>query len=206
MLTVHHLNNSRSQRIVWLCEELDFDYKLVRHQRNPTTHRSPDSLNAVHPLGKAPTIEHDGQLIVETDAIIEYICNKLAGGRLSHGPNSADYGEYLQWLAFSEGTLIPPLVFYLITALTGGAGNDVVKGFYDAEIVRNHKYLEDTFADREYIVQSGFSAADVNLGWTLEYTEGLGLLKSYRVWKHMSVGCARAPATNVRSNAEGHRT
>lgn len=206
MLTVHHLNNSRSQRIVWLCEELDLDYKLVRHQRNPTTHRSPDSLYAVHPLGKAPTIEHDGQLIVETDAIIEYICNKLAGGRLSHGPNSADYGEYLQWLAFSEGTLIPPLVFYLITALTGGAGNDVVKGFYDAEIVRNHKYLEDTFADREYIVQSGFSAADVNLGWTLEYTEGLGLLKSYRVWKHMSVGCARAPATNVRSNAEGHRT
>src|SRR5271163_524717 len=70
MLTVHHLNNSRSQRIVWLCEELDLDYKLVKHQRNPKTHRSPDSLNAIHPLGKAPTIEHDGKLIAETDAVI----------------------------------------------------------------------------------------------------------------------------------------
>jgi glutathione S-transferase len=179
MLTVHHLNNSRSQRIVWLCEELDLDYKLVKHQRNPKTHRSPDSLNAVHPLGKAPTIEHDGKLIAETDAVIEYICHKLAGGRLSHGPDSADYGEYLQWLAFSEGTLIPPVLFNLICALTGGAGNDVVKGFYDAEIVRNHQYLEDTFADREYIVKSGFSAADINLGWTLEYSEGRELLNPY---------------------------
>jgi glutathione S-transferase len=179
MLTVHHLNNSRSQRIVWLCEELDLDYKLVKHQRNPKTHRSPDSLNAIHPLGKAPTIEHDGKLIAETDAVIEYICHKLAGGRLSHGPDSADYGEYLQWLAFSEGTLIPPVLFNLICALTGGAGNDVVKGFYDAEIVRNHQYLEETFADREYIVKSGFSAADINLGWTLEYSEGRELLTPY---------------------------
>ena len=85
MLTVHHLNNSRSFRIVWLCEELGLDYKLVQHTRDKETLRAPDSLKKIHPLGKAPVIEHDGQTIAETDAIIHYICNKIAGGRLSHG-------------------------------------------------------------------------------------------------------------------------
>jgi glutathione S-transferase len=178
MLTVHHLNNSRSLRIVWLCEELGLDYKLVRHQRNPETQRSPDSLNQIHPLGKAPTIEHGGQIIVETDAIIEYICHKLAAGRLSHGPNSPEYGEYLQWLAFSEGTLMPGLVFDLIYAWTGD-GNATLKGFYDVEIAKNHQYLEDTLTNREYILKSGFSAADVNLGWTLEMSECRGRLKPH---------------------------
>ncbi len=73
MLTVHHLNNSRSQRILFLCEELEIEYDIVKHQRDAETQRSPDSLNQVHPLGKAPTIEHDGKLIVESEAIIEYI-------------------------------------------------------------------------------------------------------------------------------------
>lgn len=178
MLTVHHLNNSRSLRIVWLCEELGLDYKLVQHQRDPETQRSPESLNKIHPLGKAPTIEYDGKAIVETDAIIEFICNKLASGRLSHGPQSPAYAEYLQWLAFPEGTLMPGLVVDLIYAWTGG-GNEVFKGFFDAEIVKNHQYVEDTLADREFILKSGFSAADINLGWTLEFTECRGRLKSY---------------------------
>ena len=82
MLTVHHLNNSRSQRIVWLCEELGIPYALVKHQRDAETLRSPDSLKHVHVLGKAPAIEHNGLVIIETDAIIEYICNACAAGRL----------------------------------------------------------------------------------------------------------------------------
>jgi glutathione S-transferase len=177
MLTVHHLNNSRSFRIVWLCEELGLDYKLVNHTRNSETLRSPDSLNQVHQLGKAPVIEHDGQIITETDAIIEYICNKIAGGKLSHGPASPDYGSYLQWLAYSEGTLMPGLGFDLMYAWTGG-GNEVMKGFFEAEIVKNHQYVEDTLAGRDYIVKSGFSAADINLTWTLEFSEARGRLKT----------------------------
>jgi glutathione S-transferase-like protein len=135
MLTVHHLNNSRSQRIVWLCEELGLDYKLVKHQRNPETQRSPDSLNKVHPLGKAPTIDHDGKIIVESEAIIEYVCNKLAGGQLSRGVKSPEYGEYLEWLAFPEGTLFPGLAVDLVYAWTGG-GNDTLMGFFEAELRR----------------------------------------------------------------------
>ena len=176
MLTVHHLNNSRSQRIVWLCEELGIDYQLVKHFRDAATMRSPDSLRKVHVLGKAPTIEHDGQVIIETDAIIEYICQVCAGGKLSRGPKSPEYGRYLQWLAFSEGTLFPGLGVDLIYAWTGG-GNDVLMGFYNAEIVNNHQYVEDALKGREYLLDSGFSAADVNLGWSLEFSEARGRVK-----------------------------
>ncbi|MBL6752077.1 MAG: glutathione S-transferase [Nevskia sp.] len=178
MLTVHHLNNSRSQRIVWLCEELGIEYRLVKHQRNPETQRSPDSLGKVHPLGKAPTIEHKGQVIIETDAIIEYICNVCAGGRLSRGPAAPDYAQYLEWLAFSEGSLFPGLGVDLIYAWTGG-GNATLMGFYDVEIMKNHQYAEDRLQSREYVLDSGFSAADINLGWTFEFSECRGRLKTF---------------------------
>lgn len=178
MLTVHHLNNSRSQRILWLCEELEIDYTLVRHQRDPETQRSPASLNEVHPLGKAPTIEHDGRTIVESEAIIEYVCHRLGGGRLSRSPQDADYGDYLQWLAFAEGTLFPGLTVDLVYNWTGG-GNDVLMEFFDVEISRNHQYVDDVLEGQEFVLASGFSAADVNLGWTLEFTECRGRLGPY---------------------------
>ncbi len=178
MLTVHHLNNSRSHRIVWLCEELGIDYQLVKHQRDPVTQRSPESLNKVHPLGKAPTIEHNGQFIVESEAVIEYICNVIAGGRLSVAPASADYGSYQQWLAYSEGTLFPGLLVDLVYAWTGG-GNDAFMGFFEVEIAKNHQYAEDALKSRDFLLASGFSAADINLGWALEFSECRGRLKNY---------------------------
>ena len=178
MLTIHHLNNSRSQRIVWLCEELGVEYQLVKHMRDSETLRAPPALAKIHALGKAPTIEHDGQVIVESDAIIQYICNVCASGRLSPGPTSRDYGAYLQWLAYSEGTLFPGLGVDLIYAWTGG-GNDTLMGFFDAEVVKNHQYVEDTLEASAFILKSGFSAADVNLGWTLEFSECRGRLKNF---------------------------
>ncbi|MFM9915408.1 MAG: glutathione S-transferase family protein [Rhizobacter sp.] len=178
MLTVHHLNNSRSHRIVWLCEELGVDYQLVKHQRDPQTQRSPESLNKVHPLGKAPTIEHNGQFIVESEAIIEYICNVLAGGRLSVASTSAEYGQYQQWLAYSEGTLFPGLVVDLVYAWTGG-GNAAFMGFFEVEIAKNHQFVEDALKTRDHVLTSGFSGADINLGWALEFSECRGRLKNH---------------------------
>ena len=190
MLTVHHLNNSRSHRILWLCEELGIECHLVKHQRDPATQRSPESLQRIHPLGKAPTIEHRGQLIVETDAIIEYICNVCAQGRLSRGPTSPDYAQYLQWLAFSEGTLFPGLLVDLVYAWTGG-GNPALIGFFDVEIAKNLRYLEDALKEREHVLATGFSAADINLGWSLEFAECRGRLKDFP-------GSARLPVTAAR--------
>ncbi|WP_309638678.1 glutathione S-transferase [Methylibium sp.] len=178
MLTVHHLNNSRSQRVLWLCDELGLEYTLVKHQRHPETQRSPESLCKLHPLGKSPVIDHDGLLIVETEAIMEYICHTFADGRLSRSPGSKDYGAYLQWLAFSEGTAFPPLLVDLIYAWTGG-GNEAFKGFYDVELEKNLKYVESSLAGQDYILASGFSAADINLGWTLEFAECRGRLRNY---------------------------
>jgi len=178
MLVVHHLNNSRSQRIVWLCEELDLNYEIVKHMRDTETMRSPPSLYAVHPLGKAPTIQHDGHTIIESDACIEYICNVCGGGRLSRAPEAKDYGDYLAWLAYSEGTIFPGLAVDLVYAWTGG-GNETFKGFFDVELEKNLKYLEDAVAGRGSVLASGFSAADINIGWTLEFAECRGRLRSY---------------------------
>lgn len=201
MLTVHHLNNSRSQRIVWLCEELGIDYTLVKHMRDAETLRSPQSLAAVHPLGKAPVIVHGGKTVFETDAIIEYICNVCAGGRLSRAASDADYGEYLSWLAYSEGTLFPGLGVDLIYTWTGG-GNDTLKGFYDVELDKNLDYLQDALAGREHVLASGFSAADVNLGWTLEFAECRGRLKS-RPGLQRYVNALRARAAYRRAIEKG---
>jgi glutathione S-transferase len=173
-LIVHHLNNSRSQRILWLCEELQIEYQIVKYFRHPETLRSPPALAEVHVLGKAPVIEHAGRCIIESEAIIEYICNVCAGGRLSRRPESVDYGAYLQWLAYSEGTLFPGLAVDLISAWSSTPG---ILTFFAPEIVKNHRYVEDTLNGQEYILASGFCAADVNLGWTLEFSEARGKLK-----------------------------
>lgn len=178
MLIVHHLNNSRSHRIVWLCEELGIDYELVKHLRDPDSQRSPDSLKQVHPLGKAPLIQHNGQMIVESEAVIEYICNVCADGRLSVKPTSPEYGQYQQWLAFAEGTLFPGLLVDLVDAWTG-RGNPDLMGFFDVETAKNHQFAEDALKDRDYLLKSGFSAADINLGWALEFSECRGWLSDY---------------------------
>lgn len=178
MLIVHHLNNSRSHRIVWLCEELGIDYELVKHLRDPDSQRSPDSLKTVHPLGKAPVIQHNGQKIVESEAVIEYICNVCAEGRLSVKPTSPEYGPYQQWLAFAEGTLFPGLLVNLVDAWTG-RGNPDLMGFFDVETAKNHQFAEDALTGRDYLLESGFSAADINLGWALEFSECRGWLRDY---------------------------
>ncbi len=178
MLRVHHLNNSRSQRVLWLCEELGVPYELIKHSRDPETQRAPQSLAAVHPLGKAPAVEHGGQVIVESEAILEYICQVCGEGRLSRSPEASDYGSYLAWLAFPEGTLFPGLVVDLVYAWTGG-GNETLKGFFDAEIDKNLAYVEASIGRRETLLTSGFSAADINLAWALEFAECRGRMRKF---------------------------
>ena len=132
----------------------------------------------MHPLGKSPAIEHNGHVIIESEAILEYICNVCSGGRLSRAASAPDYGEYLAWLAYSEGTLFPGLAVDLVYAWTGG-GNEPFKGFYGAEIDNNLAYVQASLGGRESILASGLRAADINLGWTLEFVECRGRLRKY---------------------------
>ena len=114
MITVHHLNNSRSQRVLWLLEELGLAYEIMHHQRDATTMLAPPSLLAVHPLGKSPVITDDGVTVAETGAIVEYLLERYGQGRLLPQAGSADALRYRYWLHFAEGSAMPPLLLTLI--------------------------------------------------------------------------------------------
>ncbi|MEO8006745.1 MAG: glutathione S-transferase, partial [Betaproteobacteria bacterium] len=107
MITVHHLNNSRSQRILWLLEELGLEYEIKRYQRDPATMLAPPSLREVHPLGKSPVITDDGQTIAESGAIVEYLIGRYGDGRLIPAANTPERLRYTYWLHFAEGTMQP---------------------------------------------------------------------------------------------------
>jgi glutathione S-transferase len=123
-------------------------------------------------------IVHDGETIIESGAIIEYVTRRLAGGRLAVGVDSPEYAEYEAWLHFAEGSAMGPLVFDLVYGMTGG-GNEALKAFYDAEIERHQRYMEGALADREHFLRSGFSAVDIELAWVLEFAEIRGRMKGY---------------------------
>jgi glutathione S-transferase len=114
MLIVHHLNNSRSQRILWLLAELDVQHEVKRYARDPATMAAPPSLLAVHPLGKSPIVTDDGNVIAETGAIVEYILSKYGNGRLMPPPGGQDRLRYTYWMHFAEGSAMPPLVMTLL--------------------------------------------------------------------------------------------
>ncbi|MAD46405.1 MAG: glutathione S-transferase [Oceanospirillaceae bacterium] len=114
MITLHHLNNSRSQRILWLLEELGVEYEVKRYERDPRTSLAPASLKAVHPLGKAPVITDGNQTIAESGLIIEYLLKTYDNGRFLPAEDNAAYWQYLYWLHYAEGSLMPLLVMTLI--------------------------------------------------------------------------------------------
>ena len=116
MLTVHHLNNSRSQRVLWLLEELGVPYEIVRYQRQPDM-RAPKELRAIHPLGKSPVITDNGNTVAESGAIIEYVVSAYGEGRLIPPPNTPERLRYTYWLHYAEGSAMPPLLMKLLFTL-----------------------------------------------------------------------------------------
>ena len=114
MLTVHHLNNSRSQRVLWLLEELGVPYEIKRYERDPNTMLAPPELRAVHPLGKSPVITDDGQTLAESGAIIEYLVDKYGQGRFAPAAGTPERLRYTYWMHYAEGSAMPPLLLKLI--------------------------------------------------------------------------------------------
>lgn len=174
MLKVHHLNNSRSQRILWMLEELGLDYELVKHWRNAQTQRAPESLFKVHPLGKGPTVEVDGTVLAESGAIIDYVTRRLAGGKLSVPESSAEYADYLFWLHYAEGSAMGPVLFDLLDGMTGSQAGDALRGFYLAEIEHSHTFMDNALAGQDTFIRSGFTAADIHITWVLELSAERG--------------------------------
>jgi glutathione S-transferase len=181
MITVHHLENSRSQRVLWLLEELGVPYQVKRYERDKKTNLAPKELLKVHPLGKSPVVEDNGAIYAETGAIIEHIVETHGGGRLAPPRGTADYDRYKYWMHAAEGSYMPPLVMALFlnrmeTApmpffakpiarkLTGavreGYLNHTTKALFD--------YLDAQLSKSEWLAGKDFTAADVIMSFPAE--------------------------------------
>jgi glutathione S-transferase len=167
MLTVHHLNNSRSQRILWLLEELELPYELKCYQRDATTNLAPPELEAVHPLGKSPVLTDGDNTIIESGAIIDYILRRHGNGRLMPEPGTIDHEQYLQWLHYAEGSAMLPLMLRMYTGRLpdGGAA---LQPRIDDELNRHLGYIDNALKGVDWIVANTFSGADVQLSFVAE--------------------------------------
>ncbi|RMO70199.1 hypothetical protein ALQ35_03235 [Pseudomonas fluorescens] len=178
MITVHHLNNSRSQRILWLLEELGLPYEVKRYQRDPKTNLAPPELKAINPLGKSPVIEDGALVLIESAAIIDYLIRRHGQGRLQPDPATATYDKYVQWLHFAEGSAMLPLMLNLYVGRLGEAGAPLHPRI-ESELANYLGYLNDVLADTPYLVGDELSGADVQMSFIGEIAKAQGKLQAY---------------------------
>ncbi|QAY79410.1 glutathione S-transferase family protein [Sphingosinicella sp. BN140058] len=166
MIIVHHLQNSRSQRILWLLEELGLDYRVRRYERDPKTMLAPPELKDIHPLGKAPVIDDEGVIVAETGAIVEYLVEK-AGGRLGPPTRREDVLRYRQFLHYAEGSMMPPLFAMLVVNKLGLLGRPA-RPFIQKLLDGHLDWLETELSQRDWFAGERFTAADVMMSFPLE--------------------------------------
>lgn len=180
MITIYHLETSRSERIVWLMEELGLEYWLEIFPRE-SNGAAPSPLKAIHALGKAPVIRDGDTVLAESAAIVEYIVNRYGGGRLAVSADDPDYARYLYWLHFAEGSLMPPLLLklvfdkvreapvpFFIKPVVRGIADKVTAGFIAPNLTRLLAFMEAELASRAWFAGAEFSAADVQMSYPLE--------------------------------------
>ena len=181
MITVHHLNNSRSQRVLWLLEELGLSYEIKCYERDPKTMLAPASLRKVHPLGKSPVIT-DGELtLAESGAIIEYLVNRYGNGRLVPELGTPDHLRYTYWLHYAEGSAMPPLLLKLIfdqieknpmpffvRPIARLITSRVKSSFIEPQITQHLNYMEAEIGKSTWFAGNEFTAADIQVSFPLE--------------------------------------
>lgn len=180
MIEVHHLNNSRSQRVLWLLEELEVAYDIVPYRRDPATRLAPPALKAIHPLGKSPVIRDGGLVLAESGAIVEYLVGRYGNGRLTPARDfaSPDYVAYLYWMHFAEGSAMLPLLLRLYVGLLREAGAPL-KPRIESELQNHFGHMSAALGDNAYFVANTFSAADIQLSFVLDAGAARGPLKDY---------------------------
>ena len=193
MMTLHHLNNSRSQRIIWLLEELGLDYEIKRYERDPKTMLAPASLRAVHPLGKSPVIT-DGELtLAESGAIIDYLIERYGAGRLVPAAGTPARLRYTYWLHYAEGSAMSPLLLklvfdkietspmpFFVKPIAKGISAKVKATFIGPQIRQHLDYLEMELGKSGWFAGSEFSGADIQLSFVLEAAASRGALTDSR--------------------------
>jgi glutathione S-transferase len=187
MLIVHHLNNSRSQRILWLLEELGLDYEIKKYQRDPKSMLAPPELRAVHPLGKSPVVQDGDTIVAESGAIIEYLVGRYGDGRLAPAPGTPERLRWTYFLHYAEGSAMPPLLLklvfdrvestpapFFVRPIARAIANKVKDGFVLPQIRQHLAFLEGELAERAWFAGDDFSAADIQLSFPLEAAAARG--------------------------------
>lgn len=180
MIIVHHLNDSRSQRVLWLLEELGLPYEVRRHQRDAKTRLAPPELRAVHPLGKAPVIEDGDVRVAETGAIVEYLLETHGAGRLRPPAGTEDGRRFTYWLHYAEGSAMPPLLLKLVFGLLPSRSPALLKplvrqiagkaqtGFVDPQLKAHVAFWEAELGRSAWFAGDAFSAADIMMSFPVE--------------------------------------
>ncbi len=181
MITVHHLNNSRSQRVLWLLEELGVPYEVVKYSRNPSSGMAPLALRQVHPLGKAPVIVDGGDVLAESGAILEYLLARYGEGRLVPPADTPEYQVYLYWLHYAEGSAMPNLLLklifdqietgpvpFFIRPVVRGLARAVKNSLVDPQLVLHLDHMEAELAGRTWFAGEMLSAADIQMSFPVE--------------------------------------
>jgi glutathione S-transferase len=175
MIIVHHLNNSRSQRILWLLEELGTPYEIKAYSRDAETNLAPPELKAVHPLGKSPVVEDAGRIIFESGAITDYILRTHGHGRMLPQQGTAAHEDYLMWLHFAEGSAMTPFLLGLYTSRLGEAAAPLAPRI--AEQVGSHvAYLSQRLGENDWLIENRLTGADIMMSFIAEIAamQGLG--------------------------------
>lgn len=177
-LIVHHLNNSRSQRVLWALEELGLSYEIKYYQRDAVTNLAPPELKAVHPLGKSPLLEEDGEVIEESGAIIQHLLDSYGQGRFQPAPGSKDALRYLQWMHFAEGTAMTPILLQLYTSRLGDAAAPL-KPRITEQLSSQFRFLNDQLAATGHFVGNDWTGADFMLSFPAEIAVMQGQGEAY---------------------------
>jgi glutathione S-transferase len=178
MIRVHHLNNSRSQRVLWLLEEIGTPYEVVRYRRDQRTMLAPKELRRVHPLGKSPVIEDGGRTFVETGLIVEYLVQRY-GSDLAPPSGSESYWRYKYWLHYAEGSLMPPLLLKLVINRLGLLGRPA-RPFVSAQLKLHLDFLVGELGKGPWLLGERFSAADIMMSFPIEAARVRGGLDETR--------------------------
>jgi glutathione S-transferase len=184
MLTLHHLNDSRSQRILWLLEELGAPYEMKPYQRDARSRLAPPELEAIHPLGKSPVIADGDLKIAESGAIVDYLIRKYGGGNMMPAMGTPDYEAYNEWLHYAEGSAMLPLMLNLYVSRLKEAGSPLHPRI-DSEIANHLGYVDGALQGREFFIGQSLTGADIQMSFVGEMAgvfEKLGPYSNLRAW------------------------
>lgn len=178
MLVVHHLNNSRSQRILWALEELKQPYEIKKYMRNSETNLAGDDLKAVHPLGKSPVLTDGDTTVIESSAIINYLIRHYGDGDLRPAPGSPAYDEYEQWLHYAEGSIMTPILLRMYVGRLGEAGAPLHPRI-QSELANHFGFVNESLKGKDFFVGNHLTGADIAMSFPAEAAGAMGVRADY---------------------------